>query len=142
MARNTSLYVCQQCGYESAKWMGKCPNCGEWNSFVETTRFMAKGQKTKGKSAQLLKPQSLASVETKKLSRITTNISELDRVLGGGIVPGQAILLAGEPGVGKSTILLQLADKLENVLYISGEESTAQIKLRAGRLDIKRKDIL
>lgn len=142
MAKEKSLYVCQQCGYESAKWLGRCPNCGEWNSFVETSRFAT------GKSAQsighieMLKPQKLNSVKTKKLERNTTNIPELDRVLGGGIVPGQVILLAGEPGIGKSTILLQVADKLKNVLYISGEESVNQIKLRADRLNVNAEEIL
>lgn len=145
MAKSTSTYVCQQCGYESAKWLGKCPNCGEWNSFVETARITGSGKssaRSNSSSSSTLTPTKLSSVETKKLNRISTKISELDRVFGGGLVPGQVVLLAGEPGIGKSTILLQVAEKLGDVLYVSGEESQAQIKLRASRLGIKEQNIL
>ena len=142
MAKDRSLFVCQQCGNESAKWLGRCPDCGEWNSFVETTRF-APEKGAKGiVHSETLKPQKLNAVKIKKLERTTTNISELDRVLGGGLVPGQVVLLAGEPGIGKSTILLQVAEKLRNVLYVSGEESVNQIKLRADRLGVKADEIL
>lgn len=123
--------------------MGKCPNCGEWNSFVETTRITGKSSgSTSGKATSTLEPQKLSAVETKKLARITTDIPELDRVFGGGLIPGQVVLLAGEPGIGKSTILLQVAEKLGDVFYVSGEESQSQIKLRATRLGIKEQDIL
>src|SRR3989344_3843531 len=136
-----SLFVCQQCGNEFAKWFGKCPSCGEWNSLVETAVLTKiKKQRSKSKN-EIRKPQSLTSIKIGKSSRISTKISELDRVLGGGIVPGQVILIAGEPGIGKSTILLQLAGKLANVLYVSGEESSQQIALRAARLGVKNKTI-
>jgi DNA repair protein RadA/Sms len=135
-----SLFVCQQCGNEFAKWFGKCPVCGEWNSLVETV--VASGDKMKGrsrKSSREAKPQRLNSIKLNKNTRTSTQIPELDRVLGGGIVPGQVILIAGEPGIGKSTILLQLADKLGNCLYVSGEESSQQVAIRAQRLGIKSK---
>jgi len=122
--------------------MGKCPDCNSWNSLVETlveTRSGSKG--TQRNSTPLLKPQKLIEIKLNKNQRQTTNISELDRVLGGGIVSGQVILIAGDPGIGKSTILLQVAQELGKVLYVSGEESVSQIKLRAERLDIKNKDI-
>lgn len=142
MAKTSSSFICQQCGYESPRWLGKCPECGEWNSLVETflrkdaTDGQAVGDRLKGR-----KPVNLSSISAKKTSRISTKISELDRVLGGGIVPGQAILIAGEPGIGKSTILLQLAEKMGNVVYNSGEESVSQIKVRADRLGVKSKTI-
>ncbi len=142
MTKVTSKFVCQQCGYETSKWMGKCPDCNSWNSLVETlveTRSGSKG--TQRNSTPLLKPQKLIEIKLNKNQRQTTNISELDRVLGGGIVSGQVILIAGDPGIGKSTILLQVAQELGKVLYVSGEESVSQIKLRAERLDIKNKDI-
>lgn len=136
MARN-SLYVCQQCGNEESKWFGKCPECGEWGALVETIVSTQKAQKLQtSKTPNRTKPVSLASVTRRSTSRISSKISEIDRVLGGGLVPGQVVLIAGEPGIGKSTILLQLAEKLGNVLYASGEESVAQIKIRADRLGI------
>lgn len=141
MVRRTSVYVCQQCGNEETKWFGKCPNCGEWGSLVETAisgKTKAGGRKTEGKAG---KPIKLSSATIKSTKRISTKIPELDRVLGGGLVPGQVVLLAGEPGIGKSTLLLQIADKLGSFLYVSGEESLSQIKLRADRLKVKRKTI-
>src|SRR3990167_403229 len=136
-----SLFVCQQCGNEFAKWFGKCPSCGEWNSLVETAVLTKiKKQRSKSKN-EIRKPQSLTSIKIGKSSRISTKIPELDRVLGGGIVPGQVILIAGEPGIGKSTILLQLAEKLGNVLYTTGEESVYQLKIRADRLGVDNKGI-
>ncbi|MFC1649616.1 DNA repair protein RadA [Patescibacteria group bacterium] len=146
MARATSLYVCQQCGDEETKWHGKCPNCGSWGSLVETA-VSTKGRihlRTGGRSrtkSTIAKTVSLGSISSGKLKRTTTKIPELDRVLGGGIVPGQVALIAGEPGIGKSTILLQLSEKLGDVLYVSGEESVNQIKIRANRLGIKKKSI-
>lgn len=148
MVKQRSLFVCQQCEYESTKWFGRCPNCSEWNTAVETI-VSTESKKLKagiGKGA-VTKPISLTSVTSKLTKRISTRISELDRVLGGGIVPGQAILIAGEPGIGKSTILLQLADKLAkkskktSTLYVSGEESVRQTKIRADRLGIKNENI-
>jgi len=137
-----SLFVCQQCGNEFAKWFGKCPTCGEWNSLVETVVVSGERLKTRlRKSSGEVKPKTLNSIKISKSSRTSTKIPELDRVLGGGVVAGQVVLIAGEPGIGKSTILLQLADKLGKVLYISGEESAQQLGIRAQRLGIRSKTI-
>lgn len=147
MAKGT-VYVCQQCGYSQVGWSGKCPNCGEWNSLVETLVEKASGGKKQNgginNSSKLIK---LTEISAKSTQRISTNISELDRVLGGGLVPGQVILIAGEPGIGKSTLLIQLAEKIASlnkksgVIYASGEESATQIKVRADRLKIKNPNI-
>ncbi|OGM14275.1 DNA repair protein RadA [Candidatus Woesebacteria bacterium RIFCSPLOWO2_01_FULL_39_23] len=142
MVKNRSQYVCQQCGFSQVGWFGKCPECGAWNSAVETAvatgRESRRAGEYKKSEAKLV---SLASVSISATARMSTKITELDRVLGGGLVKGQVILIAGEPGIGKSTILLQLADKLGNALYVSGEESVSQIKVRADRLGIKNKKI-
>jgi len=142
MAKTHSLYVCQQCGYSQTGWAGKCPECGSWGSLVETvvstTNSKLKTQNSKLKKSE---PVTLSSIPSKLTSRISTKISELDRVLGDGLVPGQVILIAGEPGIGKSTLLLQLADKLSNTLYVCGEESANQIAIRAARLGIRNKSI-
>ena len=139
-----SKFVCQQCGYESVGFLGKCPNCGEWNSLVEVieenTKHKARGR-NKSTSTPSVKPISLSSIPSKKTSRILTKIPELDRVLGGGLVNGQVVLIAGEPGIGKSTILLEVSEKLGNVLYVCGEESASQVKVRAERLSIKKTGI-
>jgi DNA repair protein RadA/Sms len=135
-------FVCQQCGYSQVGWAGKCPQCGNWGSLIETVfrDTNKRGRKSRaGRKGK--KPVSLTSIPSKKVFRTSTKLAELDRVLGGGLVPGQVVLLAGEPGIGKSTILLQLAGKLGNTLYISGEESGQQLKLRADRLGIKKKTI-
>src|SRR3990172_161327 len=142
MAKTHSQYVCQQCGYSQVGWAGKCPNCGSWGSLVETvvtTRKDDKGAKKPGTSAS--KPVSLSSIPARRTSRTSTKISELDRFLGGGLVPGQVVLIAGEPGIGKSTLLLQLADKIGDTLFILGEESVGQVKVRAQRLGIKNKSL-
>lgn len=142
-SRNT-IFFCQQCGYESAKWMGQCPACKEWNTFVEEPvapktpgRGNGRGTERTGTAAEG-KPVALSGVEMTAQSRFTTGIGELDRVLGGGIVPGSLVLVGGDPGIGKSTLLLQvcrnLAKAQQKVLYISGEESLQQIKLRAQRI--------
>src|SRR4030042_3996117 len=141
MAKTHSQYVCQQCGYSQVGWSGKCPNCGAWGSLVETVISVEGREKSTSKRSSL-KPISLSSVSSKKLPRILTNIDELDRVLGGGMVSGQVILVAGEPGIGKSTLLLQLADKIENFIYVTGEASVNQIKIRADRLKIKNNKLL
>ena len=137
MAKTTSVYVCQHCGAESAKWLGRCNACGEWNTFVEQrvtkapSRSMAGGREEK---ARVL-PESLDSLTPEKADRISLANEEFDRVLGGGIVPGSMILIGGEPGIGKSTLALQVALKIDrDTLYISGEESPRQLKLRADRL--------
>ncbi len=140
MAKAHSQFVCQQCGYSQVGWAGKCPNCDSWGSLVET--IVSEKPTTSGKHYKTgSKPISLTSIPSKKVSRISTMITELDRVLGGGLVGGQVVLIAGEPGIGKSTILLQLADKLGETLYVSGEESVTQVKIRADRLGIKNKTI-
>ncbi len=138
MAKVKSVYFCQSCGHEESKWLGQCPMCKEWNSFVEER---IKGSTTKATAGTMRGGSeivSLASVETGNEERILTKIGELDRVLGGGIVPGSLILVGGDPGIGKSTLLLQVCKELSNenkkVLYISGEESLKQIKLRANRM--------
>jgi len=136
MAKVITKFVCQQCGAESPKWMGKCPNCGEWNSMVEM-RLERKGEKGKRrKERKEIKPQKLSQISSVKMKRILTKIEELDRVLGGGIVPGAVVLIAGEPGIGKSTLALQLVAKIGG-FYISGEESLGQLKIRAKRLAVK-----
>lgn len=139
--KNTTVFFCQECGYESAKWMGQCPGCKAWNSFVEE-RVTSGGKKGRmpvsGILGQKAEPFRLSQVSMDKEERISTGMMELDRVLGGGIVPGSLTLVGGDPGIGKSTLLLQVCQKLENggykVLYISGEESLKQIKIRAERI--------
>ena len=134
------VYFCQECGYESSKWMGQCPGCKAWNSFVEEPVSTGKKASGGGKSVsrQQSEPVILKEISLKEDERQTTKIGELDRVLGGGIVPGSLVLVGGDPGIGKSTLLLQvcrnLAENGNSVLYISGEESLRQIKLRANRI--------
>ena len=135
--KTSTVYFCQSCGYESPKWMGQCPGCREWNTFVEETvekKSTAKVHERRAAGG----PVCLSSIETKEEDRVTTRMQELDRVLGGGIVPGSLVLVGGDPGIGKSTLLLQVCQKLADdgheVLYISGEESLKQIKLRAERI--------
>jgi DNA repair protein RadA/Sms len=136
MAKRKTVYVCQSCGVESAKWVGKCPSCGEWNSFVEEIISTGKNTSFSPERKSTLKVEKLRDVSPQKTERIKTRDNEFNRVLGGGIVPGSLTLIGGEPGIGKSTLALQLALKLSNLktLYISGEESAGQIKLRAERL--------
>lgn len=137
MAKGT-IFFCQSCGYESSKWLGQCPGCKEWNTFVEE----AAPKKTAGRRSSLGKeravPVTLKEIELKEEERVSTGIGELDRVLGGGIVAGSLMLVGGDPGIGKSTLLLQVCKNLSNdnheVMYISGEESLKQIKLRAQRI--------
>lgn len=140
MAKALTKFVCQQCGSESPKWLGKCPNCNEWNSLVETVVPTTK----KGFSLQTpetIIPQKLSQIKTTDLPRIKTGLEEFDRVLGGGLVPGSVILVAGEPGIGKSTLMLELGEKVDG-FYVSGEESLHQIKIRAERLKIKGENLL
>ena len=136
-----SLYVCSQCGHESAKWYGKCPSCGEWNSFTEELRETPKAGNVpvEIRRKPSSKPISMTEISTEDEQRYFTGSSELDRVLGGGLVKGSLVLLGGDPGIGKSTILLQICShlgKILKILYISGEESRRQIKLRASRLGV------
>lgn len=133
-----SLWCCADCGHESPKILGRCPSCGQWNTYKEIT-IETRAPKTKGFTLSENKPEKIADVSSKALERSFTGITEWDRVLG-GIVPGQAVLLSGEPGIGKSTLLLQVAQKLSekgDVFYLNGEESSGQVKLRAGRLGIE-----
>ena len=143
MAKSKTAYVCQNCGYESAKWYGKCPECGQWNTMEEQLKSPAP---MGGKAAQAapvvtdLEVSTIDAISSAEENRFHTDLSELDRVLGGGIVKGSVIMLSGEPGIGKSTLLLQICKFLcqgLRVLYISGEESARQIKLRAMRLGVE-----
>ena len=143
MARSKSIFVCQECGYESSGWLGKCPACNQWNTFIEEVQE----EKTKGilLAAKTVRPISISDIQVDDEERYSTGIREMDRVLGGGIVKGSLILVGGDPGIGKSTLLLQVCNKMKldsKILYISGEESVKQIKMRADRLDIKKPGIL
>lgn len=141
--KNTTVFVCNECGYESSKWLGKCPACNNWNTFVEEKAITNTSGKDKKKERS--EPISLNQVEKRATIRIKTGIEELDRVLGGGFVEGSLTLLGGEPGIGKSTLILQICDKIQldgKILYVSGEESAEQIKLRADRLGIKKENLL
>ena len=137
MAKTKMHFVCQSCGYATAKWLGKCPECGQWDSFVEEL-VVSETDRSFLPTSSGAKPKTIASVAIEKIERMSTGISEFDRVLGGGIVPGSLILLAGDPGIGKSTIALDAGIKFGNkgikVLYVSGEESEAQTAMRANRL--------
>lgn len=145
MAKNQIIFVCNSCGNESPKWLGKCPACGGWNTFYEEKVIKDKlSNEKKNLTAQVVKLKDVESSETK--ARVKTGYEELDRVLGGGLVPGSLILLGGEPGIGKSTLILQICDNVkfenEQILYVSGEESGRQIKLRADRLKINNDNIM
>ena len=144
MAKTKTVFVCNSCGYESAKWLGKCPACNEWNTFYEEKLAKETGT-SKIKQRKNIVPVSLNQVEKTNITRTSTGFEELDRVLGGGIVKGSLVLLGGEPGIGKSTLILQLCNQIKGegkVLYVSGEESAEQIKIRAERLGINNENIL
>ncbi len=135
-AKLKTEYICSNCGYKSAKWYGKCPECGQWNTFEEN---IVQTDATIRSSVirAISKPQSLSEIKSDQINRLITGFSEFDRVLGGGIVPGSVVLICGEPGIGKSTILLQISDILSvgrSILYVTGEESKSQLKLRAERI--------
>lgn len=142
--KSKTIYVCQNCGAKETKWVGRCPTCGEWNSFEEEVEIKAKGQTNilVGKSTS--KALRLSEVKINADERINTGDDEFNRVLGGGLVPGSMILLGGEPGIGKSTLVLQFAlhNNCGRILYVSGEESIAQIKMRAQRLGIENDECL
>ena len=143
MAKTNTVFFCNECGYESAKWLGKCPACNAWNTFVEEKVVKQGNNKTVVKKT--VTPVSLKSIEKIKISRISSGFDELDRVLGGGFVNGSLTLLGGEPGIGKSTLILQICEKFKTdgkVLYVSGEESAEQIKIRADRLGINSENIM
>lgn len=134
--KTKSVYFCSNCGYENPKWLGKCPGCGEWNTFVEEKVTAKKGGSSKKGLVKSSKPQKLSEIEVKEEMRMKMPSSELNRVLGGGLVSGSLTLIGGEPGIGKSTLLLQniLSIRNRRILYVSGEESSSQLKLRADRL--------
>ena len=146
MAKTRTVYFCQDCGYESSKWLGKCPSCSKWNTFVEEkiqkTPPKEEGWKEDVKRDRKAKPQAIRSITTEDKPRVETIDKEVNRVLGGGIVAGSLVLIGGEPGIGKSTLMLQLALSLQNqkVLYVAGEESGSQIKMRAERIGISNED--
>ncbi|MEW6619409.1 MAG: DNA repair protein RadA [bacterium] len=139
--QSTTKFYCQECGYESLKWLGKCPGCEKWNTFVEEIKLPA----SKYPSLAPCEPKSISDIEISEEERLLTKINEFDRVLGGGIVPGALILIGGDPGIGKSTLLLQSANALSIeyglLLYVSGEESLQQIKLRANRINADSKNL-
>ena len=146
-SKSKTVFVCSSCGYESAKWLGKCPACNEWNSFYEekvvNTSSTSGGKSSTNKERSM--PRKLKEVEGIEATRTSTGIGELDRVLGGGLVKGSLVLVGGEPGIGKSTLILQLCDRVKGegkVLYVSGEESAEQVKIRADRLNINNDDLM
>jgi DNA repair protein RadA/Sms len=151
MAKRKTKFMCQECGYESPKWMGKCPGCGIWNKMVEEIEVTGSARRgafahSQGGASILSKPTPITSIETGTEPRILTQLNELNRVLGGGVVKGSLVLIGGDPGIGKSTLLLQVSSQLSRmgnkVLYISGEESLRQTKLRADRLGISTENLL
>ncbi len=150
MAKKKTLYVCQNCSYESPKWLGKCPECQEWNSFEELTKNSSEVSKSGSqvRNVNSKMPKTISQIEEIKLERSPTGMGEFDRVVGGGLVPGSLTLIGGQPGIGKSTLLLEVMGLLaknfnqEKVLYVSGEESESQVARRAKRLDIKGDNLL
>tara|TARA_B100000686_G_scaffold285226_1_gene309270 strand:- start:3976 stop:5349 length:1374 start_codon:yes stop_codon:yes gene_type:complete len=140
MPKNTVVHVCQSCGHQIPKWLGRCPECGEWNTFVEESiRHLPGRSRREGKTTKKANPAPINQIEVIDAARIPTGIGEFDRVLGGGLVGGALVLLGGDPGIGKSTLVLQCMGAIsktgKKVLYVSGEESPPQIKMRAERLD-------
>ena len=137
MAKQKTIFVCQNCGYKAPKWLGRCPDCNAWNSFVEELAEIGH-RDTERRQSALDKPQRIDTVTTDTEARHKTGLREFDRTLGGGVVPGSLVLIGGDPGIGKSTLILQIAQRLAQhrlkTLYISGEESVQQIKMRANRL--------
>ena len=143
MPKFKTVYTCKSCGYVSHQWVGQCPECDEWNSFVEDVVSTKEGKSTGGKQKDYSKPVKLSEVSSQPPKRIPTGIGEFDRVLGGGFVPGQVVLLAGEPGIGKSTILTEIAKNLPStVLYVCGEESASQVKIRTSRMGYNAENLL
>ncbi|MCZ2809734.1 MAG: AAA family ATPase, partial [Candidatus Bathyarchaeota archaeon] len=147
MAKRKTKFMCNSCGYESAKWMGRCPGCSEWNTMVEEIEVVVKGPRRtfQHSDGPQHKATPITAIEIADEPRVDTDLEELNRVLGGGVVPGSLVLIGGDPGIGKSTLLLQvsalLANKNHRVLYMSGEESVRQTKLRAERLGVKSSEL-
>lgn len=146
MAKKSTVFFCKECGFESTKWLGQCPGCKTWDTFVEETVSKKTSSSTKTLIRNTVEPSKLSAISTDESTRIKTTIGEFDRVLGGGIVVGSLVLVGGDPGIGKSTLLLQMCQHLvadkRKVLYISGEESLKQIKMRAERLHKIEGDLL
>ena len=146
MAKEKTVYVCSNCGQESPKWVGKCPSCGEWNTYVEeiVRKEVPNKRPVSGIESPKAKPVTLSEIEADEEPRIDMHDEELNRVLGGGLVPGSLVLIGGEPGIGKSTLVLQTVLHMpeRRILYISGEESARQLKLRADRLTRTSSDCL
>jgi len=142
--KDSPIYVCQNCAFESPRWVGKCPNCGEWNSLTEELSVKLPHGKHSSTSRRVVEPIAITDVPMFPEPRLVTGIQELDRVLGGGVVPGSVVLIGGDPGIGKSTLMLQMASALHvaKTLYITGEESLAQLRMRASRLDVTPSDSL
>lgn len=144
MARSKTKFICQSCGYETPKWMGKCPGCNEWNTLVE--EYIDQSASSRSQGVKKAKASPITQVEQLSHTRLDTHIRELNRVLGGGLVPGSFVLVGGDPGIGKSTLLLQatyqLAQAGNSILYVSGEESIEQIRLRADRLEALHEGLL
>ena len=145
MAKAKAVYVCSACGFESAKWYGKCPGCGEWNTMEEAVREAPAAKKSSAAAhGNYARPTPIREISTQEEARYHTGLSEFDRVLGGGLVKGSIVLISGDPGIGKSTILLQVCEylgKQYRILYVSGEESGRQIKLRASRLGVSSENL-
>ncbi len=145
MKKSETIFVCQSCSYQSAKWLGKCPDCGEWNSLVEERAHQHARSGRNGFALRDVKAVAFNEIEPQDDQRLPSGVTEFDRVLGGGIVPGTLVLIGGDPGIGKSTLLLQVADRMSGastvVLYVSGEESERQIKLRGDRLGVTAKNL-
>jgi len=139
--KNNTLFICSNCNAQFQKWVGRCLECGKWGTLVESEKLKVESTEEEVKYPTI-KTFSLNEIKGQETQRIKTGIGEMDRVLGGGLVPGSFILLGGEPGIGKSTIALQLANAIRNTIYISGEESIEQIKMRAERLSIKNNDLM
>jgi DNA repair protein RadA/Sms len=145
MAKPRTVYICQSCGSQAARWLGRCPDCQEWNTFVEERLEVVPKASSSRKISKGVAPQAIAEVSAASESRTSSGIAELDRVLGGGVVPGSVILIGGDPGIGKSTLVLQALAHLATVgpvLYVSGEESPQQIKMRADRLGVGASGLL
>jgi len=149
MAKDKTLYACNECGGTTLRWQGKCPHCGAWNSLIETVPATSGAGKNRLSQAQGLAPAAeltvLSDIEAADVARTPTGLGELDRVLGGGVVEGGVVLIGGDPGIGKSTLLLQALDALQRsgmpTLYVTGEESGAQVALRSRRLGLDQSQV-
>lgn len=142
-SKTKTVFICSECGFETPKWGGKCPNCGEWNTLNEETVTVAPKSNVQASVSVKLTAEKLGDISVDREFRYSTGIKELDRVLGGGLVKGSVVLLSGDPGIGKSTLLMQMCDKMSDrrILYVSGEESSGQLKIRAKRLNVSTENL-